>query len=153
VTVRLRGHHLLCLLTYRGEGYSPAFVANLDRITARLAAGEEALLVDGPDDVCRPLVEAQRDAAHCGLARVRERDRQALAALAGRLGRPLAPGERLVLDPATVAGLRAAFAAGTIRAACAGCEWDGVCTNIAGTGFAAGVRLSGPLPPSAGSRS
>ena len=31
MTVRLRSRHLLCLLTYKGEGYRPAFV-NLDRI-------------------------------------------------------------------------------------------------------------------------
>ena len=59
MTVRLRGHHLLCLLAYKGEGYSPAFIANLDRIAARLTAGEDAVLVDGPDDICAPLALTQ----------------------------------------------------------------------------------------------
>ena len=26
MTIRLRAHHLLCLLTYAGKGYSPAFI-------------------------------------------------------------------------------------------------------------------------------
>ena len=37
MTVRLRAHHLLCLLTYVGKGYSPAFTANYDAIAGRLA--------------------------------------------------------------------------------------------------------------------
>ncbi|MEK0083791.1 DUF1284 domain-containing protein [Benzoatithermus flavus] len=146
MTVRLRGHHLLCLLTYKGEGYGPAFVANLDRIAARLAAGEAALVVEGPDDICGPLAEDDGD-AHCHLAQVKERDRKALVALTIHMGRPLEPGRRLVLDPTTVAGLRAAFAAGGIRPACAGCEWNGLCTAIADAGFA-GVRLPGTPEPS-----
>lgn len=146
MTVRLRGHHLLCLLTYKGEGYGPAFVANLDRIAARLAAGEAALVVEGPDDICGPLLAGADGDAHCCLARVAERDRKALAALAGHLGGPLAPGRSLRLDSTTVASLRAAFAGGAIRAACVGCEWAGLCTAIAAEGFPA-VRLHGEAEP------
>ena len=36
--VRLRGHHLLCLLTYKGLGYSPEFVAGM---TARVTTVHE----------------------------------------------------------------------------------------------------------------
>ena len=32
MTIKLRAHHLLCLLTYVGKGYSPAFTANYDRV-------------------------------------------------------------------------------------------------------------------------
>ncbi len=56
MTVRLRGHHLLCMLTFVGKGYSPAFVENYDRIAGRLSEGEDILLVDGPDDICAPLL-------------------------------------------------------------------------------------------------
>ncbi len=38
--VRLRAHHLLCLLTYVGKGYSEAFVRRADALAARLSAGE-----------------------------------------------------------------------------------------------------------------
>ncbi len=45
MTVRLRTHHLLCLLTYVGRGYSPAFVENMDQVAARLSEGREGILV------------------------------------------------------------------------------------------------------------
>lgn len=140
MTVRLRGHHLLCLLTYVGKGYTPAFVANYQRIVVRLNAGEPVELVEGPDDICRPMLG---DAGHhCFNASVALRDGQALADVAALLGQPLAAGQPLWLDPARLAALRVAFAAGTIRTACAGCQWSGLCTEIAASGFA-GVRLTG----------
>ncbi len=48
VTVRLRAHHLLCLLTYVGKGYTPAFTANYDAVVARLDAGEDRAAGRGP---------------------------------------------------------------------------------------------------------
>ena len=38
--VRLRGHHFLCILTYRGHGYTPSFVANMTEIVADIAGGD-----------------------------------------------------------------------------------------------------------------
>lgn len=138
MTVRLRGHHLLCVLTFAGEGYDGPFVANFARVADRLAAGEEVLVVEGPDDVCAPLLEG--DAPHCLLPRVGRRDALAVAGVCAVLGRPVAAGDRLTLAPAQVRRLRDAFAAGTVRAACAGCEWSDLCSSIAGAGFA-GTRL------------
>jgi hypothetical protein len=138
VTVRLRGHHLLCVLGYSGRGYDVRFVANLDRIAARLSRGEEVLVVSGPDDVCAPVLDAA--GSHCRNASVSERDARAAEDASSILGRPVAPGERLVLDADAVARLRAAFAAGTARSACVGCEWDATCSTIAATGFD-GARL------------
>jgi len=130
----LRPHHLLCLLTYAGRGYSPGFVANFDRIAARIAAGQGVTLVDGPDSVCAPCLDDP--AAHCRNDSVRQRDAAAGAALAPLLG-PLHPGRTLVLDAATLGRLRAAFARGDIRSACQGCEWRDLCSAIADQGFAA----------------
>ncbi len=140
MTVRLRAHHLLCLLTFVGKGYTPAFTANYRRVVARLNAGEAAELVEGPDDICAPMLG--ETGHHCLNASVDDRDRQALADVAALLGRPLAAGGDFTLDPVRVATLRAAFAAGASRTACAGCQWSGLCTDIAAGGFA-GVRLRG----------
>ncbi|WP_292282104.1 DUF1284 domain-containing protein, partial [Mesorhizobium sp.] len=63
MTVRLRAHHLLCLLTYVGKGYSPAFTANYDVVVKRLAGGEDILIVSGPDDICAPLLSESEP--HC----------------------------------------------------------------------------------------
>lgn len=52
--IRLRGHTLLCLQGFRGEGYSPAFVDNLASIHRSLQENPEQTveLLDGPDAVC-----------------------------------------------------------------------------------------------------
>lgn len=132
--VRLRGHHLLCLLTFVGEGYTPAFTRNYRRTAARLSAGETIEIVDGPDDICAPML-ALPD-SHCGNDSVRHRDGLALAAVADLLGNPLEPGSPLILDGERLERLRAAFAKGSIRAACEDCEWSAFCTRVARDGFA-----------------
>jgi hypothetical protein len=142
--IRLRAHHLLCLLTYVGRGYTPAFVAQYSAIVARLNAGEGAVLVEGPDDICAPMLGATDLVAphHCLEPRIATRDTLARGAVAAALGQSLAPGDTIPLDAPTIARLRDNFAAGTIRAACAACQWDGLCSNIAAGGFAR-TRLTG----------
>ena len=49
---KLRGHHLICLQFYRGEGYSEDFVKNLESVLER-AKERGVLIVEGADDVCR----------------------------------------------------------------------------------------------------
>lgn len=134
MSVPLRGHHLFCVLTYVGEGYSPAFVANLDETVARLSDGEEAEIVSGPDRVCAALL-AEDACAHCLSPRVALRDERALAAASRILGRALQPGDRLTLDAATVERLRAAFLGRSRLKACAGCEWTDLCRTVARSGF------------------
>lgn len=52
--IRLRGHTVLCLQGFRGEGYSRGFIENLTRIHRDLTEHPETLvtLVDTPDAVC-----------------------------------------------------------------------------------------------------
>ena len=134
--IRLRPHHLLCALTFVGEGYTDAFVENFRAILARIDAGEPIEIVAGPDDICAPLV-ATAD-AHCTLARIAESDALTTRALLedARLHAILAGG---MLDGDRLTKLRDAFAAGSIRAACVDCSWNGLCTTIAGDGYARSV--------------
>ena len=134
MTLALRAHHLLCMLTYAGAGYDEAFCAGYDALIGRIAAGEAIRLVDGPDDVCRPI--SGDPAAHCHRDSVRRRDAQAAASLSAQLGRPLAAGSVVEPTPALIARLRAAFADGSLRAACTGCEWASLCDAVADGGFA-----------------
>lgn len=55
MAIRLRGHHLLCLLGFRGMGYSVDFCANMTAIyeTLRKEPQTEVEIITGPDDVCR----------------------------------------------------------------------------------------------------
>lgn len=133
MTVRLRAHHLLCVLTYVGRGYSPAFTANMTAIAGRIAAGEPVLVVEGPDEICRPLLD--EDAPHCSRASVRQRDVQAARDVEALLGVPADPGASLRLRGEVLTSLRAGFVAGTTRRACGGCEWRDLCSDIAAGGF------------------
>jgi hypothetical protein len=45
---KLRGHHLICLNFFRGEGYSEDFIKNIYTIIKK----EELYIVKGPDEVC-----------------------------------------------------------------------------------------------------
>lgn len=138
MTVRLRPHHLLCLITYVGKGYTPAFVANYDRIALRLSQGEDVLIVDGPDDVCAALL-CEPD-PHCFRDSVRARDAQAAYDVGDLLGMEISAGARIELHPALLARMRKAFAEGATRQACRGCEWFDLCSGIASDAYD-GVRV------------
>lgn len=48
----LRGHHLVCLHFFDGEGYDEAFIKNLKNLLSRVE--EEKITISfGADDVCR----------------------------------------------------------------------------------------------------
>lgn len=144
MTVRLRAHHLLCLLTYVGKGYTPAFTANYDGIAQRLSRGEDILLVSGPDDICAPLLDGPEP--HCLGESVIERDRLAARDVGDLLARSIQPGVRLDLDAAILARLRQAFSVGGVRKACDSCEWNELCSAIAAGGFA-DVRVQRSIVP------
>ncbi|WP_313197999.1 DUF1284 domain-containing protein [Rhizobium sp.] len=143
MTVRLRPHHLLCLLTYVGKGYTPGFVANYDRIAERLSSGEDVLVVDGPDDICAALLCEPEP--HCFRDSVRVRDAQAAADIGDLLEMRLSAGARIDLHPALLARMRKTFANGVTRKACRGCEWFNLCSGIASGGYG-GVRVRGVAP-------
>jgi hypothetical protein len=141
--VALRPHHLLCMLTFIGRGYSAGFVANLTAIVERLQRGEAIVLTDGPDDICTPLLFDQD--AHCRSGGVTIRDAHARQALAERFALDMAPGARVGLDPDLLGRMRDAFRTGASRRACTGCEWENLCTTIAETGFEASKLNHRPI--------
>jgi hypothetical protein len=47
----LRGHHLICLHFFQGDGYDDAFIINL-RDTLNLAEKEDITVCSGADNVC-----------------------------------------------------------------------------------------------------
>ncbi|KMW73917.1 2Fe-2S ferredoxin [Photorhabdus luminescens subsp. luminescens] len=128
MTIFLRGHHLLCILTYAGNGYSPDFVENYNRIIPRIR-DEDILIVAGPDDICIPLLGEGKP--HCFGESVIVRDRRALEAVSALMGRPIEIGHTLRLDETYFKQARWAFNRGIIRSACVGCEWELLCTRIA----------------------
>ena len=135
--VRLRGHHFLCILTYRGYGYTPAFVANMTNIVADIGRGRPVQLVEGPDAICGGLTADDRRACNhdCAKAETLELDRLAVEEVGALLGTDF--GASICIDHSIVEGLRAAFAARSIRSACRRCPWSDFCDQIAAEGFAA----------------
>ena len=140
MTVRLRPHHLLCMLTFVGKGYTAAFTENYIRIAARLSEGEDILVVDGPDDVCAPML-GEID-HHCLCDSVTERDMKASGAVEALLKVPAGPGASILPDKDFLARMREAFHAGSIREGCQRCEWSPLCTGIAASGFEGALVVS-----------
>lgn len=136
MTIRLRPHHLLCLQTYAGKGYTPAFTANYDMIAARLSQGEDIEIVEGPDDICTPLLTEPDP--HCWRDSVTQRDQQAAADLQPLL--TANSGTKLTLTAHLLDTMRTAFRTGPLRPACTGCEWSDLCTTIADGDFK-GTRI------------
>ena len=144
--IPLRGHHLLCLLTYKGLGYSPAFVERMTAVALAIGVGASVRMVVGPDLICRapcPRLGLAAGGAPEGLcdeaARARD-DAQILTTIhrlypawggllrSGRvipdLGRFVGLGRRLLRTQAHL-----------IRASCADCAWDETCRAIIAQDF------------------
>jgi uncharacterized protein len=134
--VQLRGHHFLCILTYRGKGYTEIFVARMTGIVDAINAGSPVVLMSGPDDICAGLSQkCQEDASHdCLAAEIRELDGLAAIAVGAVLARDLSVAA--ALGRSEIESLRKAYAAGSIRAACEGCSWKEFCDEIVSENFA-----------------
>lgn len=145
MTIRLRPHHLLCMLTFAGKGYSPGFIANFERIAGHLASGNQTVeIVFAPDDICTPILA---DAScHCRNSSVSERDTLAAEALTQLLQQPVQPGARLTLTASMLDRMRSAFKSGAIRHACHGCQWVPLCSSIAAGNFIS-TSLLATRPP------
>lgn len=88
----LRGHHLVCLHFFHGDGYDDAFTENLGTVLAR-AEDEDIHITSGADDVCTScphLREGRCQYTENADASIREMDNMALALLnlsaSGRAG-------------------------------------------------------------------
>jgi hypothetical protein len=103
-------------------------------VILRISDQEEIEIVDGPDDICAPMLD--EDGAHCHRASVIARDRAAATDLGAVLGVTAMPGARLVLDARVLRSLRNEFEAGRVRSACEGCEWTTLCSSVAAARYA-----------------
>jgi hypothetical protein len=52
---RLRGHHLVCLHFFHGEGYDETFIENLKKVINR-AEQDSVTISSGADDVCKKCI-------------------------------------------------------------------------------------------------
>lgn len=144
--IRLRGHHLLCLLGFQGMGYSPEFVAHMTDVHQHLrnSPDTEILLVAGPDDLCERFPDDQPN--HCKDANIDERDRSVLQKIGVQAGdkvtwRDLQQRIKGRLEPRDIPNL------------CSTCPWRsyGVCEEgVANANAGRNLRhvpLKGYIPP------
>jgi len=84
----MRGHHLICLHFFRGEGYSPEFIGNLRGILQRAETGEPIKVISGADDICNVCPHLRGDNcfyANDSAQEIRGMDGKALELLARRV--------------------------------------------------------------------
>lgn len=122
----LRGHHLICLQFFRGEGYSATYVENLTRVIERTAESP-ALIVAGPDAVCAACPELGADGLCASTDAGGEEEIRRIDTLAlGVLG--IEPRATMTLAEARRRLAADAIGVGRWRAeACEGCTWETVC--------------------------
>ncbi|MGB4505375.1 MAG: DUF1284 domain-containing protein [Syntrophaceticus sp.] len=123
--MKLRGHHLICLHYYRGEGYSPDYVEHLWKVVKRAKDGEVIEIVSGADDVCQacPYLKGE----HCehkegADEEIRKLDQAALNFLEVTYGDQVLWQD---LQAKVMAAPKSWF-----DSFCAGCDWFELCTRI-----------------------
>lgn len=86
---KLRGHHLFCLLGYRGMGYSPEYVENMTRLHQTLRETPKTLIqiVKGPDQLCEKYPNSGE--YHCENDIIYERDAAILEKMELKIGQIL----------------------------------------------------------------
>ncbi len=124
-SVSLRAHHLICLRLFEGQGYSRAFVENLERVLASVNAGTPVRVVTGPDDVCGACHKLEDGSCPAGPDEPGEITR--LDRLAERL-LAVVPGDT-VSYPALAERALASMTEGWRAEACEDCEWRSVCLD------------------------
>ncbi len=84
--LKLRGHHIFCLIGFRGMGYSKEYAANMAKVQEKLRAFPDTplCLVNGADDLCAKFPCDQP--YHCDTARVLEQDQRFLDKLQLQVG-------------------------------------------------------------------
>lgn len=117
----LRGHHLICLHFFGGEGYDPAFIDNLKE-TLHAAKTEGLTIKTSSDDICRKCPYLKNGSCRYSENaedQIRGMDRKALELLS------IVPGISVTWE-AVSSRIPGAFA-DWFRSYCIDCEWRPAC--------------------------
>lgn len=136
--IRFRPHHLLCMLTHVGKGYSETFTQNMGEILEQINQGETDVILEyGPDAICAPrLCDKDDTTCHCLELHITDRDNETLEDFAKRPEFSMFKiGNRFRLTKNLINRLRDVYKTHEIRTACKGCEWYDLCTDISDNGF------------------
>lgn len=130
---------MLCLLGYRGKGYSESFCENMTEIYEKLRLHPETLveIIEGPDDICRAYPADQH--SHCEDPSVFDKDGEILRLLGAQIG-----------DKASWSviceAVKESVQPGDIGVICSNCRWEpyGLCKE--GVSHIHGDGTLRPLP-------
>ena len=119
--LRVRGHHLLCMLGFRGLGYSAEFVANMRAVVGAFGSTPPPTVevVIEADSVCRACPHLRKGACARGESseqKVRAKDGAVLSILGIEPGRRMPASDLLAL-------VAEKMEPGTLEALCARCSW------------------------------
>ena len=122
--LRLRPHHLLCLLKYTGHGYDERFTDHMNRIAEILKNNPDTAvqIIKGPDELCAMCPNLKRGIC-VSEEKVRNMDRAASAVMNVRSGNIRVWKE--LMEKAQVL-----FEACKEDAVCKDCSWAELCKNI-----------------------
>ncbi len=115
---KLRGHHLICLQFFKGQGYNEKFIKNIQKILATIDVAE---VVDGIDEICKtcPYNVGICTYSDNSEKKVRELDKLALNLLGLKIGSKVRWKDLKVRIPQIIIEWRAF--------ACKNCNWKVVC--------------------------
>jgi hypothetical protein len=118
----LRAHHLLCVLGFRGEGYSGEFAARMARIVGQLRSSPHTVVkvVGKPDEICVNCPFLKDDGCQQKGEQSEEDVRRRDQAVMDKLG--LAAGDRLPWDD-IAARIKSKVRPEDLDAICGDCQW------------------------------
>ncbi|MEW7009158.1 MULTISPECIES: DUF1284 domain-containing protein [unclassified Lentilitoribacter] len=131
--IKLRGHHLLCSLTFAGRGYSRDFERDFKKVIQRIKQNEPIEIVSGPDEICASVKDCV--GSHCFEDRIINRDSLALRDISALLGVKLEVGSKLIPNDLFHNQYRKAYQLQSVRSACFDCQWSEVCDAVVADGF------------------
>ncbi len=115
--IKLRAHHILCVLGFRGMGYNSSFVENFARVMDA-AKGSIVELVDGGDAICAACPNFNGSCTK-GEAEVKAMDAKVLSLLGYSTGTGV-DFEKAKLEAKAIPW-------NTRQEICSGCEWLEYC--------------------------
>ncbi len=120
--LKLRGHHLFCLLGYQGMGYSEEYVENMTSLHQLLKEQPETWvqLIEGPDQLCEKYPNSGE--YHCQDQHIGDRDRVILEKLGLKIG-------QIIKWKDIETSIQKNVVPSDIEAVCETCSWRsyGVC--------------------------
>ncbi len=140
----IRGHHLICMLTYMGEGYSKEFVENMNAVVRAIHEKRALHLVGGADQICRCCNSFSK---LCVSKTMFDCDKGAVELINTvlNLEHPWTLGSDINLSESHIVNLRSVYLERLHLSVCDGCRWLQLCRDCAQSGFK-NVRLFGQQP-------